>query len=90
VVARKKSARRIKKAHKAKEVLKTWRSMMKVIGKMSEQELQKAFDMEAAKPVGEQRKDMLDRLHRRLAKVRFENEREKFKESVNERQDMEV
>lgn len=48
--------------------------MIDAIGKMSESELKRALDMEAAKPRDERREDMIHRLHRRFSKIRQERE----------------
>jgi hypothetical protein len=57
-----------------RRVLESWRTLIASIGKMSESELKRALEVEAAKPPDERREDIIHRLHRRFTKVRQERE----------------
>lgn len=57
--------------------VKNWRTLLKALPKMTEEELANALKLEANKPKGKRRQDVILRLHRRYSKVRQARE---FKE----------
>ena len=66
-----------RKARPVAKRVKNWRTMLKSLPNMTEEELAKALRLEADKPKEERRQDVILRLHRRYCKVRQTRE---FKE----------
>ncbi len=69
---------RVRKRYKPKQVLETWRELLRSISKMNEAELKAALDDEMAKHEADRRKDVVVRLHRRYNKVKSQRERKEM------------
>ena len=65
---------RVRSKYAPKQVLGTWRGLLRAISKMNEEELKAALDEESAKPDHQRRDDIVRRLHRRYNKIKGQRE----------------
>ncbi len=73
-----KKAKAAAAAAKVSASLETWGTLIEALPKMTEKELSNALEIEARRPLGERRLDIIKRLHRRVTRVRKERELQEY------------